>query len=113
MPILVSFYYPANSNNSPNSLPQNRIYGGSSFRSAYHHYTEVKKLAAPWMRAMIHLTPSEAIHGSGIDNWSGKQAIGNSTFANVEVKEFKEVREVKAICFIAKYTTKKGIGYNF
>jgi len=37
----------------------------------------------------------------------------NSTFANVEVKEFKEVREVKAICFIAKYTTKKAIGYNF
>ena len=39
--------------------------------------------------------------------------ITNSTFANVEVKEFKEVREVKAICFIAKYTTKKAIGYNF
>ena len=36
-----------------------------------------------------------------------------STFANGEVKEFKEVREVKAICFIAKYTTKKAIGYNF
>jgi len=36
-----------------------------------------------------------------------------STFANVEVKELKEVREVKAICFIAKYTTKKAIGYNF
>ncbi len=32
-----------------------------------------------------------------------------STFANGEVKEFKEVREVKAICFIAKYTTKKAI----
>ena len=31
----------------------------------------------------------------------------NSTFANGEVKEFKEVREVKAICFIAKYTTKR------
>ena len=30
-----------------------------------------------------------------------------STFANGEVKEFKEVREVKAKCFIAKYTTKK------
>ena len=39
--------------------------------------------------------------------------IKYSTFANVEVKEFKEVREVKAICFIAKYTTKKAIGYNF
>ena len=36
-----------------------------------------------------------------------------STFANGEVKGFKEVREVKAICFIAKYTTKKTIGYNF
>ena len=31
-----------------------------------------------------------------------------STFANEEVKEF---REVKVICFIAKYT-KKAIGYN-
>ena len=31
----------------------------------------------------------------------------------VELKELKEVREVKAICFIAKYTTKKAIGYNF
>ena len=38
----------------------------------------------------------------------------NSTFANGEVNEFKEVREVKAICFIAKNTTKKkAIGYNF
>jgi len=36
-----------------------------------------------------------------------------STFAKGEVKEFKEVREVKAICFITKYTTKKAIGYNF
>ena len=36
-----------------------------------------------------------------------------STFANVEVKEVNEVREVKAICFIAKYTTKKAVGYNF
>ena len=36
--------------------------------------------------------------------------IPYSTFANGEVKEFKEVR---AICFIAKYTTKKAIGYNF
>ena len=33
--------------------------------------------------------------------------IPYSTFANGEVKE------VKAICFIAKYTTKKAIGYNF
>ena len=39
--------------------------------------------------------------------------IPYSTFANGEVKEFKEVREVKAICFIAKYTTKKAIVYNF
>jgi hypothetical protein len=36
-----------------------------------------------------------------------------STFANGEVKEFKEVREVKAICFTAKYSTKKAVGYNF
>mgnify|MGYP007078003340 CR=1 FL=1 len=39
--------------------------------------------------------------------------LNNSTLANGEVKEFKEVREVKAICFIAKHTTKKAIGYNF
>ncbi len=40
--------------------------------------------------------------------------IPYSTFANGEVKEFKEVREVKAICFfIANYTTKKAIVYNF
>ena len=31
-----------------------------------------------------------------------------STFANGEVKEFKEVREVKA-----KFSTKKAVGYNF
>ena len=37
----------------------------------------------------------------------------NSTFANGEVKEVREFKEVKAICFIAKYTTKKAIGYNF
>ena len=36
-----------------------------------------------------------------------------STFANGEVKEFKEVREVKAICFTAKYSAKKAVGYNF
>ena len=36
-----------------------------------------------------------------------------STFANGEVKEFKEVREVKAICFTDKYSTKKAVGYNF
>lgn len=40
----------------------------------------------------------------------------NSTFAKREVKEvreFKEFKGVKAICFIAKYTTKKAFGYNF
>ena len=42
--------------------------------------------------------------------WTSSFFFINSTFANVEVKE---VREVKAICFIAKYTTKKAIGYNF
>ena len=39
--------------------------------------------------------------------------FNNSTFANGEVKEFKEVREVKAICFTTKFTTQKAIGYNF
>ena len=33
--------------------------------------------------------------------------------ANGEVKEFKEVREVKAICFTTKFTTQKAIGYNY
>lgn len=33
----------------------------------------------------------------------------NSTFANGEVKGVKEVKEFKAICFIAKYTTKKAV----
>lgn len=33
--------------------------------------------------------------------------IQYSTIANGEVKEFKEGREVKAICFIAKYTAKR------
>mgnify|MGYP007046688865 FL=1 len=36
-----------------------------------------------------------------------------STFANGEVKEFKEVREVKAICFMAKSSTQKAVGFNF
>ena len=36
-----------------------------------------------------------------------------STFANGEVKEFKEVREVKAICFTDRYSTQKAVGYNF
>lgn len=39
--------------------------------------------------------------------------IYNSTFANGEVKEVKKVKEFKAICFIAKYTIKNAIGYNF
>ena len=30
-----------------------------------------------------------------------------------EVREVKVVREVKAICFTAKYSTKKAVGYNF
>ena len=39
--------------------------------------------------------------------------IPASTFANGEVKEFKEVREVKAICFTDRYSTQKAVGYNF
>ena len=36
-----------------------------------------------------------------------------STFANGEIKEeFKEVREVKAICFTDRYSTQKAVGYN-
>ena len=30
-----------------------------------------------------------------------------------EVREVKEVREVNAICFTAKYSTKMAVGYNF
>ena len=41
------------------------------------------------------------------------KSFSYSTFANGEVKEFKEVREVKAICFTTKFTTQKAIGYNF
>ena len=33
--------------------------------------------------------------------------ILDSTFADGEVKKNKEVREVKAICFVAKYTSKR------
>ena len=36
-----------------------------------------------------------------------------SSFASSEVKEFKEDREVKAICFTAKSSTKKAVGFNF
>ncbi len=34
----------------------------------------------------------------------------NLTFVNGKVKE---VKGVKTVCFIAKYTTKNAIGYNF
>ena len=40
----------------------------------------------------------------------------NLTFANGKVREVKEVKEVKGVktvCFIAKYTIKNAIGYNF
>ena len=40
----------------------------------------------------------------------------NLTFANGKVKEVREVKavkEFKTVCFIAKYTTKNAIGYNF
>ena len=37
----------------------------------------------------------------------------NLTFANGKVREVKEVKGVKTVCFIAKYTTKNAIGYNF
>jgi len=40
-------------------------------------------------------------------------SITYSTFANGEVKEFKEVREVKAKCFTDKSSTKNAVGYNF
>ena len=40
-------------------------------------------------------------------------SIINSTFANGEVREFKEVREVKAICFTDRYSVQKAVGYNF
>ena len=30
-----------------------------------------------------------------------------------EVREVREVKEVKAICFTAKYSTKKAVGFNF
>ena len=33
--------------------------------------------------------------------------ILDSTFVDGEVQEFKEFREVKDICFVAKYTSKK------
>ena len=39
--------------------------------------------------------------------------IYRTDIANGEVKEFKEVREVKAICFTTKFTTQKAIGYNY
>ena len=49
-----------------------------------------------------------------LTSWYAKvQLLDYSTFANGEVKEFKEVREVKAKCFTAKFSTKKAVGYNF
>ncbi len=33
--------------------------------------------------------------------------ILDSTFVDGEVKEFKEFKEVRAICFVAKYTSKR------
>ena len=39
--------------------------------------------------------------------------ILDSTFVDGEVKEFKEVREVKAICFTDRSSTQKAVGYNF
>lgn len=59
-----NFYYQANNNSAPGSYPQNRIYGGHDFESAYHHYTEVKGLAMPWTRLMINLKPSTTLRGT-------------------------------------------------
>lgn len=59
-----NFYYPANNNNSPESMPQNRIYSGTSFQMVYHHYTEHKQMAAPNLRAMINLVPQSVLRGT-------------------------------------------------
>lgn len=59
-----TFFYPANSNSVPSSLPQNRIYGGTQYEKAYHHYTEVGGLAMPWTRLMINLRPSSTLRGT-------------------------------------------------
>ena len=40
----------------------------------------------------------------------GMFLLYNLTFANGKVKE---VKGVKTVCFIAKYTIKNAIGYNF
>ena len=37
----------------------------------------------------------------------------SQTYDTPSVKEFNEVREVKAICFTAKSSTKKAVGFNF
>ena len=36
-----------------------------------------------------------------------------TTFANGEVKEVREVKGVKAICFTAKSSPKEAVGFNF
>ena len=59
-----NFYYPANGNSAPGSMPQNRIYGGGSFQMAYHHYTDIKHLDAPYTRAMINLHPVSVLDGT-------------------------------------------------
>lgn len=46
------FYYPATSNNSPASMPQNRIYANEL---AYHHYADRMGLDVPNMRKMVNL----------------------------------------------------------
>lgn len=59
-----TFFYPANNNSAPGSMPQNRIYGGLQYEKAYHHYTEVGKIAMPWTRLMINLRPSSTLRGT-------------------------------------------------
>lgn len=58
------FFYPAPSNSSPSSMPNNRIYGGESFSLAYHHYTDIKGFNAPYLRAMIHLSGTGILNGT-------------------------------------------------
>ena len=63
--------------------------------AVFHHYRHYEGL-----RLLPSVCDSKLIQQTLI--------INNSTFANGEVKEFKEVREVKA-----KFSTKKAVGYNF
>ena len=42
--------------------------------------------------------------GKGVGKMKGELGNNNRSFAN---------REVKAICFMAKYSPKKAVGYNF